>query len=74
MAHLLHLRERLERRPTSLAEVVEAVLHAQAKGLSFDQLWFQLNLVRRTSRHQLASALVLSDSLHQTDSGRWQAS
>ena len=74
MAHLLHLRERLERRPTSLAEVVEAVLHGQAKGLSFDQLWFQLNLVRRTSRHQLASALVLSDSLHQTDSGRWQAS
>ena len=73
LGHLLHLHERLQRRPTALAEVVAAVLQGQARGLAFDPLWFQLNLVRRTTRHQLASALVLSEPLQQAENGRWRA-
>lgn len=72
-AQLLHLRERLQRRPLALSETVAAVLQGQARGLAFDPLWFQLNLVRRTTRHQLASALVLSEALQQADGGRWRA-
>ena len=73
MAQLLALRDRLQRRPTSLAETVAAVLQGQAKGLAFDPLWFQLNIVRRTTRHQLASALILADQLQAADGGRWRA-
>jgi hypothetical protein len=72
LEHLLHLRDRLQRRPTSTAETVVAVLHGQPRGFTFDQLWFQLNIVRRTTRHQLASTLMLAEQLQQTDNGRWQ--
>jgi len=73
LAQLLHLRDRLQRRPSALSETVAAVLQGHAHGLAFDPLWFQLNLVRRTTRHQLASALALANTLHPGDGGRWRA-
>ncbi|MCE5240877.1 hypothetical protein LLH23_20630 [bacterium] len=73
MAQLLALRDRLQRRPTTLAETVATVLQGHAKGLAFDPLWFQLNIVRRTTRHQLASALMLAEALQQAEGGRWRA-
>lgn len=69
---LLHLRERVHRRPATLAEVVTAVLQPFRKGLAFDPLWFQVNIARRTTRHQLASVLVLAAEQFAPSAGKWR--
>ena len=72
LAQLLHLAERLQRRPTALPEVIALVLHPFSKGLAFDALWYQVNIVRRTTRHQLASALVRGEGQFAPTGGKWR--
>jgi hypothetical protein len=73
LEQLLHLAARFERRPSSLAEILAAVLQPLPKGLAFDPLWYQLNIVRRTTRLQLASALVRGTEQFAQTSGRWHS-
>jgi len=56
-AQLLDLGERLRRRRAFLLEVVTELLAQSDKGLPFDQLWAQVNLIRRSTRLQVASIL-----------------
>jgi hypothetical protein len=43
------------------------------KGLPFDQLWAQLNFLRRVSRAQLASVLTFYDCFQYGEGARWYA-
>ncbi len=70
MQELLIWRERFTHRPTSLREIVEVLL-AGDKGLTFSQLWAQLNVVRRTTRAQLASVLSFYHCFEFGEGNRW---
>lgn len=72
LAQLEALRARLARKRATLSEVMAAVLHGAPKGLAFDQLWSQVNVIRRVTRLQMASALTEEERFEQMDGGRWR--
>lgn len=72
MERLLQLREFVRRRRMSIAGIVRAVLQKQAKGLGFDRLWTQVNIVQRMTRYQLASALARGEGLVDAGKGKWR--
>lgn len=69
---LLGLRERLRRRRAFLTEIATELLASAERGLAFDQLWSQTNLIRRTTRLQLASVLHYHARFAQTEAQRWR--
>ncbi len=70
LQELLIWRERFSHRPTSLRELIELLL-ADDKGLPFSQLWAQLNVIRRTTRAQLASVLSFYHCFGFGEGNRW---
>jgi hypothetical protein len=77
-AQLQELATRLRRRRAFLLDIVTELLHLagratgrEDKGLAFDQLWSQVNLIRRTSRLQVASILSYYPQFHAPHGGRW---
>lgn len=56
-AQVLDLRERLRRRRAFRLEIITELLGQSDKGLPFDQLWAQVNLIARSTRLQVASIL-----------------
>ncbi|MEN6302118.1 MAG: hypothetical protein ABFD96_05295 [Armatimonadia bacterium] len=72
LAQLEAIRTRLSRKRATLAEVLAAVLHGVTKGLAFDQLWAQVNVIRRVTRLQVASVLTAEERFEQMDGGRWR--
>ena len=71
LAQLETLRDRLHRKRPFLVEVVTALLHGNTKGLSFDHLWSQVNVIRRTTRLLLASTLTAYEQFVEM-SGKWR--
>ena len=71
LAQLEALRSRLRRKRPFLVEVVTALLHGNAKGLAFDQLWAQTNVIRRTTRLLLASTLTAYAQFGEAH-GKWR--
>lgn len=71
LAELLDLRERLRRRRAFLLDIVTELLREAPKGLSFDQLCTQVNIVRRTTRLQVASILSHYEQFSLGSGGRW---
>jgi hypothetical protein len=71
-AEVLGLRERLRRRRAFLTEVAGELLSTTERGLAFDQLWAQVNMIRRTTRLQLASVLHHHDRFTATENQRWR--
>jgi hypothetical protein len=69
---LTALRDRLRRKRPFLVNVVTALLQVSDKGLAFDQLWSQVNVIRRTTRLLLASTLTAYEQFEDTGSGRWR--
>ncbi len=63
-------RDRFSHRPTPLREVMRLLL-ADDKGLPFNQLWAQLNIIRRTTRAQLASILSFFHCFEYGEGNRW---
>jgi len=57
LAELEKKQERAQRRPTSAFELLVEVMSDHPGGISFDALWAEMNVVRRTTRHQIASLL-----------------
>ncbi len=66
---LFELRQRTANRPVSLRELILFVLDEQ--GQTFNQLWAQLNILRRTTRAQLASVLSLFSCFEYGDGKHW---
>ncbi len=58
LAELERKRERVARRPTSSLELLVELMGDHASGIGFDALWAEANVVRRTTRHQIASLLA----------------
>lgn len=71
LAQLQALRQRLRRKRPFLVDVVTALLQAYPKGLPFDQLWTQVNVIRRTTRLLLAGSLTVYPQFAGTG-GRWK--
>ena len=70
LAELEEWAERLHGHPLSLRELCLPLMGD--KGVLFDQLWAQLNFIRRVSRAQLASVLTFYNCFSY-DAGRWHA-
>jgi hypothetical protein len=70
---ILELGERLRRRRAFLLEIVTELLSQSDKGLTFDQLWAQTNLVRRVTRLQVACILSHYPQFSPVGGGRWVA-
>jgi hypothetical protein len=71
MAVLERRRERVSRRPISIRYLMIELLRDHEGGLSFNGLWAEMNVVRRTSRRQIASLLALYPCFFE-ESGRWK--
>jgi hypothetical protein len=71
-AQLVSLRTRLQARRVFLRDLVAEVLSDSDRGLLFDQLWSQVNVVRRTTRLQLASVLLRHERFTSSDNVRWK--
>ena len=71
LAQLEALRDRLRRKRPFAVHVVTALLQGSKKGLAFDQLWAQMNIIRRSTRLLLASTLTVYEQFAET-AGRWQ--
>jgi len=67
---LLGWREHFRHTPASLLEIVELLLEGD-KGMPFNQLWAQLNVIRRTTRAQLASILSFYHRFEFGEGNRW---
>lgn len=65
-------RERVGHRPISIRDLMVELLEEHDEGLTFNQLWGETNVVRRTSRWQIASLLVYHVCFSESD-GRWNA-
>lgn len=72
LERLLQLREFVRRRRLTTTEIVRAVLQKQPKGLDFDRLWTQTNIIQRMTRHQVAWALVRDEGLVDAGKGKWR--
>ena len=71
LEQVLALQKRLQRRRVFLYDVVRELLLMAEKGLIFDQLWAQLNIIRRTTRLQLASILSYYPHFKISEGARW---
>ncbi|MGE5530518.1 MAG: hypothetical protein ACM3VW_00200 [Bacteroidota bacterium] len=71
LAQLESLRDRLRRKRPFLVDIIVALLHGNDKGLQFDQLWSQVNVIRRTTRQLLASTLTQYEQFVESG-GRWK--
>lgn len=58
MDALEHRRERVSRRPISVRDLMIELLGECEEGLTFNALWAEMNVVRATSRWQIASLLA----------------
>lgn len=65
------LRDRLRRKRAFAVDIVSAVLQGNKKGLAFDQLWAQMNVIRRSTRLLLASTLTVNEQFGES-AGRWK--
>ncbi len=70
MAELERKRERVSHRPISIHDLMIELMREHEEGISFNALWAEMNVVRRTSRVQIASMLTLYPCFLQDDS-RW---
>jgi len=70
MARLEHRRERVSHRPISIFDLMVDLMQDHEAGLSFNALWAEMNVVRRTSRWQIASLLALYPCFEEQD-GTW---
>ncbi len=70
MDQLERKRERVSRRPISIRDLMIELLAEHEEGLSFNALWAEMNVVRRTSRWQIASLLAFYACFEERD-GRW---
>lgn len=68
---LLDLGQRLRRRRAFLLEIVTELLQV-ARGLTFDQLWSEANVIRRVSRLQVASILAHYEQFELGSHHKWQ--
>jgi hypothetical protein len=57
LAVLEERRERVATRPTSAFDLLVEIVSEHRSGIRFDALWSQVNVVRRTTRWQIASIL-----------------
>lgn len=71
LAQLESLRDRLHRKRPFLVDIIKALLQGNDKGLPFDQLWSQVNVIRRTTRQLVASTLTVNDEFTESG-GRWR--
>jgi hypothetical protein len=71
LAQLESLRDRLRRKRPFLVDIIVALLHGNDKGLQFDQLWSQVNVIRRTTRQMVASTLTQYEQFVESG-GRWR--
>ncbi len=65
-------RERVSRRPISVRDLMVELLEEHEDGLTFNELWAEMNVVRRTSRWQIASLLAYHTCFSE-DAERWSA-
>lgn len=72
LAQVMALRGRLRRRPAFVVNILELLLFGNTRGLAFDQLWSQTNILRRTTRLQVASVLTAYEQFAPTEGGRWR--
>ncbi|MBD3292230.1 MAG: hypothetical protein GF393_04855 [Armatimonadia bacterium] len=70
MSVLERKRERVSHRPISTRDLMLELLEEHDDGLSFNELWAEMNVVRRTSRWQIASLLAYHPCFSESD-GRW---
>lgn len=63
-------RERVSRRPISIFDLMVELLGEHEEGLEFNALWAEMNVVRRTSRWQIASLLTCYPCF-EADGTRW---
>lgn len=71
LAQLETLGDRLRRKRVFAVDIVAALLQGNKKGLPFDQLWSQMNVIRRTTRLLLASTLTVYEQFGEVG-GRWR--
>ena len=69
MIALERKRERVSHRPISIHDLMIELLREHEDALSFNAFWGEMNIVRRTSRLQLASMLVLYPCFVEEDGG-----
>ncbi len=70
LQEIIDWRERLGHKPISTKRLLQVLL-ASNKGLPFNQLWAQLNILRRTTRIQLASLLSFYHCFTYGEGNRW---
>ncbi|MHB8994031.1 MAG: hypothetical protein ACYC63_02150 [Armatimonadota bacterium] len=71
LAQLDSLRDRLRRKRPFLVDIIKALLQGSDKGLPFDQIWSQVNVIRRTTRQLVASTLTVNEQFAESG-GRWR--
>lgn len=71
LTQLQPIRERLLRKRAFAVDIVTALLQGNKKGLPFDQLWSQMNIIRRSTRLLLASTLTVYEQFSES-AGRWR--
>ena len=72
MRMLERKRERVTHRPISTRDLMIDLLDEDDGGLTFNELWAQMNVVRRTSRWQIASLLTYHACFSESE-GLWTA-
>ncbi len=70
MAQLERKRERVSHRPISVFDLMVELLSERPDGLSFNALWAEMNVVRATTRWQIASLLAYYPCFTESD-GAW---
>ena len=76
LAELVRKRERVARRPTSSFDLLVELMGDHESGIGFDALWAEANVVRRTTRHEIASLLAYYRCFDYADeeAGLWACS
>lgn len=69
MVVLERKRERVSHRPISIRDLMIELLREHEHDLSFNAFWAEMNVVRRTSRLQIASLLALCPCFVEVDGG-----
>ena len=72
LAVLERKRERLAHRPIAIRNLLVELLEEHEEGLGFNSVWAEMNVVRRTSRWQIASLLAFYPCFSESG-GRWSA-
>jgi hypothetical protein len=73
LAELEKKRERVAHRPISAFDLLIELMAEHAEGIAFDALWAEMNVVRRTTRLQIASLLAYYQCFEYSESsGLWR--